>query len=105
MKKLLRSASFLACGCGLVFVPFAVNAASAAPPLTVQVLDRQTVQITWPGSSVGLLLEQTSGIGAAADWQAVKVSPALKDNQFTISLPILTSPQFFRLRRPLTSIK
>src|SRR5262245_1007776 len=105
MKKLLCSASLLVCGFGLVFHRLTVSAAPAAPSLTIQVLNSQTVQITWPGAGAGLVLEQTSRIGDAAAWQAVNVPPALQGGQFSLLLPISARSQFFRLRRPFTSIK
>jgi hypothetical protein len=62
--------------------------AHSQPSLSVQLLDRQNLQVSWPATATGLVLEQTPALPRAANWQAIDAAPVLQNDRFTVKLPI-----------------
>jgi hypothetical protein len=76
------------------------------PALGIHALDRQNIQISWPGNATGFVLEQTTAVGLGSTWQPVNLPPVAQNERLSLALPITSNArQFFRLRQPgLTTI-
>jgi hypothetical protein len=83
----------------LAILFFASLPAHSQPSLTAQLLDRQTIQVSWPATETGLALEQTSAFSPAAIWQAVNVTPVLQNDHLAVILSLSETAQFFRLNQ------
>src|SRR5262245_39408892 len=89
--------------CSLL-VPLPAQSQSA---LSIQLLDGQNIQLSWPATTTGLALEQTPALGNGASWQPVSATTVLQNDRFAVTLPRSPAAQFFRLHQgasALTSI-
>ncbi|MCI0540529.1 MAG: hypothetical protein L0Z50_35460, partial [Verrucomicrobiales bacterium] len=77
-----------------------VLALPAPPTVQIQSLDRQSIQVSWPGTAAGFVLEESTFVGTDAVWREVAITPQLNDNRFTVSRPASSGVRFFRLREP-----
>ena len=70
-----------------------------APLLSIQPTSTNAVVLSWPASSTGYTLQQTSDL-TAADWASVTNKPAVVNghNQVIVSTP--AAMQFYRLKFP-----
>jgi hypothetical protein len=70
----------------------------AVPSLTVQ-LNGSSLKLLWPLSAPGFVLEQTGAINGSPAWTVVTNAPLLQNGQHSVTVPISSSMQFFRLRK------
>ena len=56
------------------------------------------IQIAWPETAAGFVLEATASL-AAPNWQPVPATPAASDGQWRVTLPPSAGEQYFRLRQ------
>ncbi len=70
----------------------------ARPNLSV-VLSGSSVVLTWPLNAPGYTLESTTNLQQATTWVAVTNALVLQTGQHSVTVPILNSSQFFRLRQ------
>jgi PKD repeat protein len=66
------------------------------PKLTAQ-LNLNSLNLLWPWSAPGFVLQQTSSVGGAAGWMTVTNPPVLQNGQHVVTVPITSDMQFFRL--------
>jgi gluconolactonase len=76
-----------------VLVPGAVSIKRLA-------VSRQASQIrlVWPAPSTGFTLQQSQGLGTAADWADVAESPGIVDDSNTVNVEATEPATFFRLQ-------
>jgi hypothetical protein len=76
-----------------VLVPGAVSIKRLA-------VSRQASQIrlVWPAPSTGFTLQQSQGLGTAADWSDVTESPGIVDDSNTVNVEAAEPATFFRLQ-------
>src|SRR5262245_55525475 len=86
--------------CGWAAILGGAWTSQAQPALQVQSLDRQNIQLSWPSTAAGLVLEEAVSLGPDAAWQEVTVTPQLKDNRFMVSQSAVAGMRFFRLHLP-----
>ena len=74
-------------------------AAQNLPQLTVGSANRRLVNIYWPYTNSGFVLQESGGL---ADWQASSLLPAFNSNSINFSVAATTtaSTHFFRLTQP-----
>ena len=64
-------------------------------------LQQTNVVISWPNSPVSWTLEETTELGAAAQWQPTSATPVLQGDRWTVTVPVEPgTTKFFRLSRP-----
>ena len=59
----------------------------------------QTVQFSWSPDAVDFQLEQSTSAGPGASWVPVTSRPVLQNGRFTLTVPLTSPVQFFRLRK------
>src|SRR5438874_345474 len=80
--------------------------AQTSPRLTVQSAGPQSLQIAWPDTAIGFVLEQSSFLADSSLWQPVIQVPTDQNNQFSVLVNAAQGNQFFRLTLPpFTSIR
>jgi probable HAF family extracellular repeat protein len=69
------------------------------PNLGLERTDSNTVTLFWPGSCAGPAVQETTVLGAAANWQQVTTTPTVVDgtHSFTRSTSADSSAHFYRL--------
>src|SRR5690242_1587881 len=78
-----------------------LQTAHALPPsLAIQILDPETVQLTWTNAATGYLLQQTTALSPITLWEVVPQIPLLQGNQYSLTLGHAGNNTFFRLRQP-----
>jgi hypothetical protein len=58
------------------------------------------ILLRWSGDALGLQLEASAQLGAAASWTSVTNQPALVNSMFVVRLPAAEAAKFFRLSAP-----
>ena len=56
--------------------------------------------VSWPTNATGFTLQSTQGLTRPASWLDVTNPPAVTGGQFTVTNPMSSPSQFFRLRKP-----
>ncbi|MBI3418163.1 MAG: Ig-like domain-containing protein, partial [Verrucomicrobia bacterium] len=92
----------LAVTSGVAFLPDRAN--GATPELTLQPLANHRLQLIWPATSTGFVLEQADALGAVVSWSKVAQTPVLAGGQLAVTLDTSTGNKFFRLHAPLVTI-
>ncbi len=57
------------------------------------------LNLFWPAYAVGFALETSPAVDSPTSWTTVKVSPALNNDLWQLTMPATNFPQFYRLRR------
>ena len=68
------------------------------PALTIQWTTNQTVQLSWTNTITPFVVETSSFVSDFNLWQPLNPTPALANNQFSLTLDASPFSQFFRLR-------
>jgi hypothetical protein len=55
------------------------------------------VRLSWPTNAVGWVLESSSQIETTNSWSLVTKTATINDTNYSLELPVVTGPQFFRL--------
>jgi hypothetical protein len=58
-----------------------------------------SIQLSWPSDAAGYVLEVAANLNTNASWTIVTNAPTSQNGQQTLTLPITTSNQFFRLHK------
>ena len=77
------------CALGVLACCASVSAQSPVPvpvALTLGAVSNQSVRLSWPASATGFVLEETGALGEAAIWKPVSETPALQNNQLSVSV-------------------
>jgi len=85
----------------LVFNLTAVGAASDPPPVLVSQLPDRQIELSWPGTAVGYLVEETAALGPAALWKWVLLEPEVAGGRQSVTVAPGPHDRFFRLRLAL----
>ena len=71
------------------------------PPLELDISrSGNNVTLSWPEGAAGYVLETTRQLAPAPNWTTVSIVPTAVNGQNSVTLPISTESQFFRLKRP-----
>jgi hypothetical protein len=70
-----------------------------APPVLSIVGGTGTVTLLWPTNAVGFNLEQTASLAPSA-WSVVTNTPVIESTNNSVTLPVDSNAQFFRLHNP-----
>ena len=70
-----------------------------APALTVALTNQQVV-LSWPEAADGFELEMATSILGPANWVAVTNAPAIQGDQKTVTVQLLGTSRFYRLKKP-----
>jgi uncharacterized protein YkwD len=70
------------------------------PILSIAIGLTNTLTMSWPSTSTGYSLKQSSSLGAASAWTNVTVTPKLVGNQYLANIPITSAPHYYRLSKP-----
>jgi hypothetical protein len=90
----------------LLFVaPSDSGAASPPPTLSANLLANHQLQLSWPSSAVGFVLEQAGTLGAGADWSTFAPAPQLVAGQFSVTIDAGARQEFYRLHAALVSVR
>ena|SRR6266545_2134250 len=93
---------------GILFLHLGIFTANAQS-LSIHATANKITQITWASGITDLVLEETSALGPSALWRRVTQSPALANNQYSVTLDASGGTRFLRLRsgalEPLTTIR
>jgi uncharacterized repeat protein (TIGR03803 family) len=68
----------------------------AAPQLTI-IPAGTNVILTWTTSSTGFTLQSTPNLSSAPVWSAVSPAPVVVNGQNTVTNPVSSTHQFYRL--------
>lgn len=68
------------------------------PELTIK-LAGSTAVISWPTAAVGFILETTGNISSPPSWVAETTTVLVIDNKKQVTVPLIASPRFYRLRK------
>jgi hypothetical protein len=58
------------------------------------------ILVSWPAAATGFQLQYSPTVPPTENWARVTNSPAVANNQFTLSLPLSGNAGFFRLAKP-----
>ena len=83
---------------GLLWLSPVVSASDPFPPLTCT-LAPNSVLLSWPTNSAGLVLVAASALASNAVWSPVGGTVVVSNGQNRVSVPVANAFQFFRLRR------
>jgi hypothetical protein len=69
-------------------------------PVTLSaVLVGGNLQLSWPASATGMILETAAAVGSAAPWQVVNATPVVINGRNVVSQNTSGSAGFYRLRK------
>jgi glucose/arabinose dehydrogenase/PKD repeat protein len=68
------------------------------PELSVSVTG-SGLQLAWPAGAWDFVLQSADHLGPDAVWTPLNYTPALQNDELTLSLPLTNAPQFFRLQK------
>jgi hypothetical protein len=71
----------------------------APPQLSIQLINQEQVQLSWPVSYTNYVLESTANL-APSNWNSVSNVPAVSDLLQSVNVNLSSTNQFFRLRMP-----
>ena len=71
----------------------------APPQLSIQLINQEQVQLSWPVSYTNYVLESTANL-APSNWNTVSNVPAVSDLLQSVNVNLSSTNQFFRLRMP-----
>jgi uncharacterized repeat protein (TIGR01451 family) len=63
-------------------------------------LVRSTLQLSWPTSATGMILESTLSVSATSTWTPVTATPVVVNGSNVVTQPIGPGNTFYRLRKP-----
>ncbi|MCI0536406.1 MAG: Ig-like domain-containing protein [Verrucomicrobiales bacterium] len=93
---------------GILFLHLGIFTANAQS-LSIRATANKATQITWASGITDLMLEETSELGPSALWRPIALSPALANNQYSVTVDASGGARFFRLHsgalEPLTTIR
>ena len=58
------------------------------------------INLSWPQSLAGVIIEQSGTLGAGAKWTAVTNPPVIGPVNSSVILPVSDGSHFFRARQP-----
>jgi len=73
---------------------------ASQPGLRIAPADANSVLITWPASTTGWVLQESSSLGHLADWTDVRTRVVANGTDNIATLPIAAGNRFYRLRHP-----
>ena len=86
---------------GVIFVADNLTIWPAPIPPTLQIsAATNQIQLAWPASAVGFILESNADLRNAQGWKPVTNAPAPSGNQWVIQVPASDSMNFYRLSGP-----
>jgi hypothetical protein len=76
--------------------------AQSLPRLNAHALSNRTLSISWPYTNSGFVLQESSGLPAASNWQSSSSWPAFDSNSavFSVIASATNVTKFFRLKQP-----
>ncbi len=79
-----------------------VESPTVAPPqdiaLTIEQTTAQSVQLSWPDSAAGFLLERRNALATDSFWNLVAKPPGLTGGEYRLALALEEGNDYFRLR-------
>ena len=72
---------------------------AVAQPKLSATLTGQNLVIAWPASATGFVLQSSAQLGTSAAWTAVTGTPTTANGVSSVTIPIGTGTQFYRLRQ------
>lgn len=67
--------------------------------VSVTVQAGNVVELSWPSTATGFVLEQSPSIGALAEWSPVGIAPGIEGSDWVVRIEVLGSSRYFRLRQ------
>jgi hypothetical protein len=83
-----------------VFQEVRIRVLHVAPALLEAVLTSRGIELRWPASAEGYVLEAAERLDNPTLWRAVSTTPVSNGNWWTVLVPGGSTHQFYRLRRP-----
>ncbi|MBI3415185.1 MAG: Ig-like domain-containing protein [Verrucomicrobia bacterium] len=77
---------------------------TGAPALAIRQVKGGQIQLNWPATAAGFVVEQTDALARATVWQPVAILPTVQGNELSLTLPVSAGSHFFRLRQELTRV-
>jgi hypothetical protein len=72
--------------------------AQVSPPLSVTLLPNDEIELSWPQTAVGFLLEQTDSLQSATVWSPLSAETRIDQGSFRVTLEPVVTSRFFRVR-------
>lgn len=81
-----------------LLLPFPERDLNALPSIDIDLLDGDTVEVTWPDTGENVQLESSGDLGSSEQWQDFPGTPNLQDGVFHLAIPVGPSGSaYFRL--------
>ena len=77
-----------------------VTLTATPPQLNIARTNPAQVRLSWPTNYPGFQLLRASAIDGSASWSNHPMSPVVVGDGYTVTLPVATNQEFFRLRQP-----
>lgn len=89
--------------CILLLIASVFAKAQALPSLSVARLQNQQLELSWPDSADGFVLEQSDALEAPAAWTGITAGLRLEQGAWRFTVDSATGDRFFRLRQIASS--
>lgn len=92
-------------GCFAWFLAVALaRAQEGTARLSIRELGAGEIELSWPSTAQGAVLEQTDSLAGSVAWVPLEVLPILHDGEYTVILVGGAGSRFVRLRQELTHV-